>query len=718
MFLNAVRSRIGFTDRPRMCGLLVMPTRQDRLQELVGPVAYERLKCDGELTPHLAAAQDHAQLGDSAAAVGDLDAAAAGYLAAGADGPAAVLLAAAGVIAQEDGHLAVARDRFAGAIEAAERAGCDLPFAVGALGLGGVWVHEHRSPLERARVRELQRQALARLDPGDPLALRLRARLRAEDCYLADAPQRVLGVVDEARSWGNPSVLADVLSLAHHCLLGPEHADTRAALAEDLMAVSVATGRPLDALMGLAWSTVDLFLRGHPHAERSFRELQRREESTGVACIRFVVAAIETMLAVRAGKLDEAERLAGECRALGETVGDADALGWYFAHLVTIRWLQGRGHEVLPAVAELIHSSELAEPNESFVAAVAALAASAGQTEEAQAALQQLRGTGGLASLRTSSTWLVTLLGVIEAAHLLNDQTAAEEAYRLLAPYADLPVMASLAVACFGSAHRPLGLAALTAGDAERAVQHLEAAVKADVRLGHAPAQVLSRAALAEALRARDAHGDRVRAAALLDTAIEQGRRLGLRGRVAAWERVRDAAAQPLASGRVEMQRSGRDWRVVVGDRAVAVPHSVGMTYLAELVRNPGVEMTAVELASRHELAREAQHHPMLDNQARAEYRQRVADLQDEIADADHHGDLERAARARLELDWLVDELARATGLAGRARGFDDSTERARTSVQKAIKRALARISEADQGIGAELRRRVVTGGRCVFYAS
>ena len=35
-------------------------------------------------------------------------------------------------------------------------------------------------------------------------------------------------------------------------------------------------------------------------------------------------------------------------------------------------------------------------------------------------------------------------------------------AYDALLPYADLPVMGSLAVVCFGSVHRPLGLAALT----------------------------------------------------------------------------------------------------------------------------------------------------------------------------------------------------------------------------------------------------------------
>jgi tetratricopeptide (TPR) repeat protein len=418
---------------------------------------------------------------------------------------------------------------------------------------------------------------------------------------------------------------------------------------------------------------------------------------------------------VRAGRLDDAERLAEECQRLGTHAGGADAFGWYFAHLVSIRWLQGRGEEILPIVSELIHSPELAEPNESFLAAAAALAAWAGRSDEARAALQRLRGVHGVAGLRSSSTWMVTLQGVIEAAHLLGDATAAEEAYRLLAPYADLPVMASLAVTCFGSAHRPLGLAALTTGDAERAVRHLASAVDADLRLGNQPAHALSCAALSQALHARGAAGDAERAAALLDTAIEQGHRLGLTGRVVEWERQRVAAEVSGTSSAVDVRQAGRAWQVIAGSRMVEVRHSVGMTYLAELVRNPGVELSAVDLASRHELTADAQHDPVLDDRARKEYRQRVDELRAEIADADDDGDPERAARARLELDWLVDELSRITGLAGRARSFDDSAERARTSVQKAIKRALARISEADPFVGAAIRRRVVTGGRCVF---
>ena len=68
-----------------------------------------------------------------------------------------------------------------------------------------------------------------------------------------------------------------------------------------------------------------------------------------------------------------------------------------------------------------------------------------------------------------------------------------------------------------------------------------------------------------------------------------------------------------------------------------------------------------------------------------------------------------------MESDWLVAELAAATGLGGRQRRFADDAERARIAVGKAIRRALRRIEAADQALGADLRACVVTGLRCCY---
>ena len=58
----------------------------------------------------------------------------------------------------------------------------------------------------------------------------------------------------------------------------------------------------------------------------------------------------------------------------------------------------------------------------------------------------------------------------------------------------------------------------------------------------------------------------------------------------------------------------------------------------------------------------------MLDKQALQAYRQRLRDLDEELAEAEEWSDLGRLDALRTERDALLDELARATGLGGRAR--------------------------------------------------
>ena len=459
--------------------------------------------------------------------------------------------------------------------------------------------------------------------------------------------------------------------------------------------------------MGLAWRTVDLVLAGDRRAGRSLAELRERLEVDRCDGLRYLADAIDVMLAIRAGRLDDAEALAAQCYELGLDVGDLDALGWYGGQLVAIRWLQGRGDELLPLVRDIVNSTTIAEPAAGFVAAVAALAASSGDRPAAQAAIACLRADG-LRTVASSSSWSATMLGVCEAAHLLGDVDAAAEAYELLEPFADLPVFCSIGVASYGSAHRPLALAAWTMGDLDRAVEHLEAALVAELAAGDGPWHTMALAALADVLDERDGPGDRPRAAELRRTAVAAARQLGMARRAAEWER-RSAAA-------TECRRDGRVWTIRVGARTAVVPHSVGMEYLMTLLANPDVEISAVSLASEHTMARRGEPaEVLLDARAAASYRQRIAELRSEIDDADAWADLERAARARLELEAVLDELRRASGLGGRSRSFGDDAERARVSVHKALKRALRMIAEVDPVLGAELASRTVTGMRCVY---
>jgi hypothetical protein len=301
------------------------------------------------------------------------------------------------------------------------------------------------------------------------------------------------------------------------------------------------------------------------------------------------------------------------------------------------------------------------------------------------------------------------MLGIVEAAAALGDRQTAGQAYDLLLPYADLPIMVSLGVACLGSVERPLGLAAMTTGDLDRAVIHLERACDANARLGNRPLVACAQGDLAEALRRRDAPGDDSRAAALLTDAAAAAESMSMTGRAAALRARRDELAAPRSGA---LRREGRHWLVALDNHRVLVEDLAGMGYLARLLAQPGAEVPALVLADGDAVP-EPTRQTVLDDRARAAYGRRAKDLVDELSMARRDADRCEVQRLEAELDALAAELDRATGLGARSRAFTGPGERARTAVRKAIKRALDEIEAADPEIGGVLRPTIRTGSRC-----
>ena len=94
----------------------------------------------------------------------------------------------------------------------------------------------------------------------------------------------------------------------------------------------------------------------------------------------------------------------------------------------------------------------------------------------------------------------------------------------------------------------------------------------------------------------------------------------------------------------------------------------------------------------------------MLDETARRQIRQRLADLDEEIAEADAWADPERASRARAERDALVERGHRRDRPGGRARRLGDQDERARKAVTARIRDVIGRIERVHPPLGAHLR--------------
>lgn len=289
------------------------------------------------------------------------------------------------------------------------------------------------------------------------------------------------------------------------------------------------------------------------------------------------------------------------------------------------------------------------------------------------------------------------------------------------------------------------GRVRLAEGDVAGARRELAAAAHAWSDIGAPYEAALARMALAHALRAdgreeqallelRAARGaferigavDRASQAALAAGDIEPDDMDGSMSSVLP-QRARDA--RPATDN--VFHREGDYWTVVFEGRTARLRDSKGLRYLARLLADPGRELHVLDLVALEsggsDAAASAMREPnaefagagdagaLLDERAKASYRRRLAEIDEDIEEARAVGDDERAAQAEVERDLLVRELARAVGLGGRDRRAGAASERARSAVTRAIRHAMARIREHDAPLGAHLERAVRTGSYCAY---
>jgi len=106
---------------------------------------------------------------------------------------------------------------------------------------------------------------------------------------------------------------------------------------------------------------------------------------------------------------------------------------------------------------------------------------------------------------------------------------------------------------------------------------------------------------------------------------------------------------------------------------------------------------------------------PLIDAKARFAYKRRLADLREELAEAERFNDPGRAEKAREEIDFLTTQLAAAVGLGGRDRKVASASERARLTVTKRIKDALGKVRESHPALGDYLAGHIKTAYLCAY---
>jgi tetratricopeptide (TPR) repeat protein len=188
-------------------------------------------------------------------------------------------------------------------------------------------------------------------------------------------------------------------------------------------------------------------------------------------------------------------------------------------------------------------------------------------------------------------------------------------------------------------------------------------------------------------------------------------------------------AAPPTVSLNV-FRREGDYWTVTFDGHTERIRDLKGMRYLVRLLADPGREYHVLDLVASeparvgHADRQAAAPLPrsafgdageLLDPTAKAAYRRRLAEIDADLDQARADGDTERAAQADAERDFLIRELARAFGLSGVARRAGSASERARASVTRAIRHAMARVGKHHPELGEHLRRTIRTGTYCAY---
>lgn len=613
-------------------------------------------------------------------------------LTASEDGRRVDLLLALGDAHLRSGDLRAARAAFVEAAAAARRRGRADELAHAALGFGAGLGGFEVTLFDQHQITLLEDALQALGSEDSPLRAWTLARLSVALAFVAPQPRRrelSEEAVGMARRLDDRRALA--YALASHCdaLAGPAHSRRRLGMAEEIVRLAERERDPTTALLGRRLRLVALLESGDiAGVDAEIEVFARAAEDLRQPLYLWYVPLWRGMRALMQGRLDDAQRHVDDAAAIGARASSVNAV--VLTDSLRIELALERGQ---PQEAEALLRGDVEEGlplGPSAQSALASILARQGRRDEAEAIVDRLAMGEELPV--EDGQWLNGMCRLADAAAELRAADACEVLYERLAPYADRFAVDGIGAACLGSVHRFLGRLAEILGRAEAAAAHFDAAVAAHRRSG---ASLL----LAHTRRERgDAESD----------AVDGGLGLG--------PPLTDSPGSEPGGENV-FRRDGDTWTVAFAGREVRVSHAKGLRDIAVLLATPGREVPVADLVALDggTLPDGAGTGPVLDGRALAAYRTRLADLREELEEAEQFGDPERASRAKAEIDLLAEQLGAAIGLGGRPRRGDDPVERARKAVTRRIRHTIRRLAPRHPALAGHLEHSIRTGRFCSY---
>ena len=602
-----------------------------------------------------------------------------------------------------------------------------------ARGLGG-FLHVVRAD---QTIIALLEEALGALEERDSsVRVQLLARLAVELYYTDQADRRVAlskEAIEMARRARDPGSLLVALYSRHWAACGPETLGERLADATEMVSLARLVGNSEMTFLGHHVRLCCLLELCDVHGvDTELQAMIELAEELRQPFYRWRTTSLRAMRAILDAHFEEAERLADEAFQIGRGSDSEIATvmrdsGQMFA----LRFGQGRLAELESAVLDFTRRYPWIQPWR-----LPLLYSELDRMSDARAELER-QTVGGFTDFPRDGLWITRIAALAHACALVEDAGRARQLYDLLLPYADRNV-STIADQSYGPVATRLGMLARVMERWDDAEDHFVAALARCRTLGAPAFTALNLLEHGRMLLLRGRSGDDERACELLGEAEAICQEHGINGVL---ERVRMLARrveQPAPAESV-FRRDGEYWAIGYQGDVFRMKDGKGLRYLAHLLANPGVEVHAIDLVaaagggsrsgptttSAAQAAQDGMHvswlrgaGEVLDEQAKAAYRRRLAELEVEVEEARAFNDPERAAALDEELDALKRELMAAVGLGGRDREMASPTERARVNVTRSIRSTMARIEGQSRALAGHLVETVRTGTFCAYLPS
>lgn len=345
---------------------------------------------------------------------------------------------------------------------------------------------------------------------------RVLALIASELQYEPGSADERLAYADEAiaiaRRLDDPALLVDVIGRFAESWAMAENLERRRADSEEVAAIGDRLGDPVRRWWGHWCAFAPALEQGDWDAlGRHLAVAEELVERLTVPFYRWQTASIRSMYHATTD-LDRADAASAEVLAIGAELWPEDSLLLWASIALNTAWGRGRLDEYVSMVDDSVRDN----PGLPVFRAVRAWCyAWAGRTDEARAFLDEGREDGF--GTDRNQLMLLTLGLWSEAAWLTGDASSAARLVARLEPWKGALTSSHASVG--QAVDHYCGLARLTMGDLDAAVGHFEDALRFYRRTGSALLPASTEAALAGALVARDAPGDRERARELAERA-------------------------------------------------------------------------------------------------------------------------------------------------------------------------------------------------------